>query len=54
MSRRTTPRAVPSLFRARTHRWPEPVELGDGYKVAIPFVNSDIYTATLDYVATTL
>lgn len=28
--------------------------LSNDYKVAIPFVNSDVYTATLDYVATTL
>jgi len=28
--------------------------LSNDYKVVIPFVNSDTYTATLDYVATTL
>ncbi len=29
-------------------------ELTNDYRVAIPFVNEDTYTATLDYVATTL
>jgi hypothetical protein len=44
-----------ALVHTQTTRSAEPGDsLSNDYRVVIPFVNEDTYTATLDYVATTL